>query len=424
MFNYGQLSVQYSLFIYIKGLDVVFKNSMGKGGITYQSSFEAAVKDLNIPLNINCIFSLIDFLFEGGHFSFVGNSADFKLTYLTQASVLHAGLTNNQIKPVGTFVVGDTSTGKTELIYSVAKLFPESIKVNLASMSSKALIYSCIDDPRYLNGKIILVEELTGLDDPDLQYLLRVLVTKGRASHYTVIGGQAHQIEIIGSISLQSTGLPKDSLREDTMNRMVRLSTDNSPVQTKAVLNRIKLSYIKEKPISGKHSKIENLFHDYFLSLEPFEVSIPFAGKILFDTSKADQRRKAKIFLDLLATVCVLNQHKRNIKNGVLQAEEEDFHTLIGITTKTSHCSDSSFSKAEKIVFNSIKKDLNDKYFSTDEIASLKPGGYGRTTLKTSISSLVEKGILNRKVVKRKAHFCIKKKTLLVNDWGVEDFLS
>ena len=396
---------------------------MGKGGTSSQGLIDLISREYNIPLNIRGILGVIDFLFERDHFSFVGNCADFKLTYLTQASVLHANIRHGQIKPVGTFVVGETSTGKTELIYSVAKLFPENIKVNLASMSSKALIYSCIDDPRYLNGKILLVEELTGLEDPDLQYLLRVLVTKGRASHHTVIGGQTHQIEIIGSISLQSTGLPKDSLREDTMNRMVRLSTDGSSGQTNAVLNRIKSSYIKDKRDSANHSKLESLFHNYFLSLESFEVSIPFADKIVFNSNKPVQRRKAKIFLDLLATVCLLNQHQRKVENGILIAEEEDFHTLIGITSNASDCSDKSFSKSEKTIFNSAKKAFNRNYFSTEEIAHVRPGGYGRTTLKTSISGLVDKGILNRKVINRKAHFCIQKEMLLMDNWGVEENL-
>ena len=77
---------------------------------------------------ITDVFKEIDQSFERGEFSFVGDVRDFKLVYLTQASVLHSLIPGNLMRPVGSFICGETSTGKTELMYAASELIPSKNK--------------------------------------------------------------------------------------------------------------------------------------------------------------------------------------------------------------------------------------------------------------------------------------------------------
>ena len=156
--------------------------------------------------------------FTSGRFPWIGSYEDFALGYVTFASVLHANV-KSAAKPVGAFVIGDTSTGKTQFLEALCALFPTERVINMTTASTKSLIYECREDPYYLNGKVVFVEELSGIKNLEIQYLLRVLLTKGHAVHTTVLNGQAENIAIHGAISLQSTGLGTDQLRDDTMNR-------------------------------------------------------------------------------------------------------------------------------------------------------------------------------------------------------------
>ena len=374
------------------------------------------------------VFKAIDASFERGEFNFVGDPRDFKLCYLTQASVLHAHTENNLARPLGSFIVGDTSTGKTELLYSVSEIFPSQMKINLTSMSSKALMYACQYDKTYLNGKIILVEEMKGLDDPELQYLLRILVTKGWATHITVKGGESEVIEIVGRISLQSTGLPNDKLRDDTMNRMVKLSTDSSYEQTKKVVDHIKGRYSRRLKKTDSETGSE-FYHNFFRGLKPYPVNIPFADEIEFDGKTPEQRRKAKIFLDLLSTVTLLNQHKRNFEDGYLIAEREDFEILFGLISRNEkETNNHNLKRTDSVILDVIQKNFEKTEFAYSDITGKKPGftegiqdAYGMTTIKNSILRLVDLGLLERRISARVAYFRYTQEFKSQNDWGVKD---
>lgn len=276
-------------------------SEQGYGEPRLESDF---CSDLGFGLEF-CIFTSLEKDFNDKAFSWIGHFEDFALCYLSFASILHAK-TDSNILPVGSFVIGKTSTGKTEFLESVAKLFPEDRVLNLTSSSSKALYYECRYDPKYLNGKVVFVEELAALKDPELQYLLRVLLTKGYATHTTVINGESEKIEIRAEISLQSTGLDMDHLREDTMNRLILFNSNDSETMTRRVVESVASRYEKKDQVADR--KVLGRYKEFFESLRPMDVMIPYARKIKFDTSSHVTRRASKQFFDLLATVTLLNR--------------------------------------------------------------------------------------------------------------------
>jgi len=343
------------------------------------------LKSISAETPIRNVFKAIEGDFKNGEFAWVGDWREFALGYITFASILHAH-NDSHAKPVGSFVVGKTSTGKTQFLDALCELIPEELIVRLTSASSKSLIYECREDPHRLNGKIVFVEELTGLKNPEIQYLLRVLVTKGKASHTTVLAGVNERIEIEGSISLQSTGLLGDELRDDTMNRMVLFHSDQSQQMTKRVIEDIKGRY--NGGCSGNRSSLLQ-YHKFFLELASHPVIIPYTDKIHFDTSTHENRRAAKIFMDLLSTVALLNQSDREFDGKHVISEIEDLEILLKLSELDSN-SEPDLTPSQIIIL-SAAKDIGGETFTYQDLAahlSLKDIDYEISSVKKAVSKL------------------------------------
>lgn len=342
------------------------------------------------------IFKRLKEDFDKGLFGWIGPFEEFALGYLTFASILHAEV-DGVASPVGSFVIGETSTGKSQFLESIALTIPPEKIINLTSASAKALIYECRSNPYYLNGKVVFVEELSGLKNPEVQYLLRVLLTKGYAMHTTVLSGEAEKIEIYGAISLQSTGLTTDSLRDDTMNRLVIFESDSSAEKTASVIEEIKGRY--SRPAIKKEVDF-SLYHDFFGSLTPRPVIIPFIDRISFDSSQFETRRASKIFLDLLSTVALLNQRRRKVDGaGNVVSDPEDLDLLLSFSKKKKSGPSFTLSPSQEAVYFAIQRLSCYDGFTYQDILSQNPhDGDGKTyelsSIKKSVARLKDLGII------------------------------
>lgn len=335
------------------------------------------------------IFKKLKEDFDKGLFGWIGPFEEFALGYITFASILHAEV-DGVASPVGSFVIGETSTGKSQFLESIALTIPPEKIINLTSASAKALIYECRSNPYYLNGKVVFVEELSGLKNPEVQYLLRVLLTKGYAMHTTVLSGEAEKIEIYGAISLQSTGLTTDILRDDTMNRLVIFESDSSAEKTASVIEEIKNRY--SRPAIKKDADF-SLYHDFFSSLTPRPVVIPYIDRISFDSSRFETRRASKIFLDLLSTVALLNQRRRKVDGaGNIVSEAEDLELLLSFSKKKKSEPSFTLSPSQEAVYSAIQRLSCDDGFTYQDILSQKPhDGAGKIYELSSIKKAVTK---------------------------------
>lgn len=371
------------------------------------------------------ILGLLKRDFDRGCFSWIGDYKDFILGYITFASSLHAW-SDTIARPVGSFVVGSSSSGKTQFLECIKDLFPDEMVVNLTTASPKSLIYHCKDDPYFLRGKIVFVEEMSGLQDEDIQYLLRTLVTKGQAKHTTVQGGAVQIINIIGGISLQSTGLNCDVLRDDTMNRMVLFNSDDSDQMTSKVVDNIKNRYLKS-PKTDSGGTLPN-YKILFRNLTPYRVIIPFANRIKIQISSTENRRLTKIFMDLLATVTLLNQKSRTVdeQEKTVLADERDFYFLFDlISKKSSSPSETRLSVCEQVVYRAACRLSEGGVFTYADVKESRPGyvlgkfnGYGATSIKNSLKNLTEIGLLKFTTSGKKKFYYLSRKED-VNPWGV-----
>ena len=339
--------------------------------------------------------------FESGTIGWVGDFRDFALGYLTFASTLLARVPNSHARPVGSVVIGESSTGKTELANSLMRLFPEEHAICVTSLSAKSLIYRCLKDPTHLNGKVVFVEELSGLKNEDLQYLLRILVTRGEVRHVTVVNGKPVEIYAKGHISLQTTGLPTDRLRDDTMNRLITIHSDSSAHMTARVISEIKKRYSGRHQTPSHVNEANDWYKAFYASLKPYHVIIPFADDLPISGYEPASRRMSKIILDLLCTVALINQHHRTIQGSELIAEPGDFEILKGFLKESTDRRQTTLSSRENAVLEAARALTNRNDFGYDDLMGARAGssvgiegGYSLTSIKYAVSRLVAAGLL------------------------------
>ncbi|MBC8550258.1 MAG: hypothetical protein H8D23_11495 [Candidatus Brocadiales bacterium] len=374
--------------------------------------------------SITDVFSRLKEDFESNRFSWVGDYCDFALGYISFASILHADSTGIA-NPVGQFVIGKTSTGKTEFLQALCRLLPPDRVINLTTASAKSLIYHCRQNPRYLNGKVVFVEELAGIRNEEIQYLLRVLVSKGYAQHTTVLSGAAETIEIIGKIALQSTGLDGDVLRDDTMNRLIIVETDESEEKTKKVLGHIIGRYSGKSLVGPDHF---SEYREFFRGLKSYSVEIPYGHEIEFDSSEFISRRGAKIFMDLLSTVALINQAKRKIEGGRLVSKREDLELLLELTrTQERDVQDKQLglSRSQEVIWDAIQRVPNRERFTYQQVVQTGAKGldgpnYEISTIKRAIKVFLEANLVEAVKGSRPCYFAVLSKQR-GNRFGVKE---
>jgi hypothetical protein len=96
-----------------------------------------------------------------------------------------ACVTKDLRSAVSVIVKGSTSSGKSNLLRTVIRLFPVECVSNLASLTPKALVYGDGD----LSGKILYLSEYRGAKDA--MYLTRLQQSEGQIAHeYTAVSGR------------------------------------------------------------------------------------------------------------------------------------------------------------------------------------------------------------------------------------------
>ena len=177
------------------------------------------------------------------------------------------------------------------------------------------------------------------------------------------------------------------------MNRLVIFKSDSTAEKTASVIEAIKSRYTK--PLVKKKRDFSQ-YHNFFSSIKPRPVLIPYIDEIKFDTSQFETRRSSKIFFDLLCTVALMNQNKRKIDTeGRIISEGEDFKTLISFTKKRQPEQNIPLSPCQKAVFDIISQDFSNQNFTYQDLMNTGPKDelgkvYEISGVKKSLAKLIE----------------------------------
>ncbi|NLG50145.1 MAG: hypothetical protein GX552_08565, partial [Chloroflexi bacterium] len=240
----------------------------------------------------------------------VGEIRNAKLLYLAHTSRLLD-------KPVSVGVKGPSSGGKSFVVETVLKAFPESCYLPFTAMSAHALVY----DDRPIEHKHIVLFEASGLgnDKPgesnDLAYMMRSLLSEGCIKYVTVEktsdGLQPRVIERPGPAGLITT-TTKASLHPENETRMLSLVIRDDPQQTQgiflALADRANGQQKDEPDLIPWHA-----LQTYLELAGVTEVTIPYAHRLAEKTNSRAVRLRRDFgkLLSLIQAHAILHQATR-----------------------------------------------------------------------------------------------------------------
>jgi hypothetical protein len=223
-------------------------------------------------------------------------------------------------RPVSLAVKGPSSGGKSYVTGQVLRFFPESAYYALSAMSDRALVYSNED----LRHRFLVLFEAESLKSDMVSYLVRSLLSEGRIRYATVessnTGLSPRLIEREGPTGLLVT-TTATSLHPENETRMLSVTVQDTPEQTKAILRSIAAGETSKKAPS------DWIAFQEWLATANYRVEIPFALSLadLFPPNSVRLRRDFGLLLNLIKSHAILHQLSReqNAKGEIIASLED-----------------------------------------------------------------------------------------------------
>jgi hypothetical protein len=257
---------------------------------------------------------LAEFDRELSRIGVVGERRGAKLIYLALTSRLLD-------RPVSVAVKGPSSGGKSFLVESTIKFFPQQAYYPLTAMSDRALAYS--NEP--LQHRFLVIYEAAGMASEFATYLIRSLLSEGRVRYETVEktkdGFVPRLIERDGPTGLIVTTTSL-RLHPENETRMLSLTVTDTREHTAAVIKAL----ARETDLAVDLSRWQAL--QAWLATGPHRVVIPFAEKLakLVPPVAVRLRRDFKTVLMLIRAHALLHQSTRSTdEEGRIVAALDDY---------------------------------------------------------------------------------------------------
>ncbi len=259
-----------------------------------------------------------------GGLGLIGERRAARLIYLAVTSRLLPRIVSVAVK-------GPSSSGKSELVKTVLRLFPPGEFVELTSMSERALIYN-VEEP--LKHRMVVIYEWSGLASDYASYLVRTLMSEGRIRYKVTEKGAdgkfaARTIEVEGPTGFMVTTTAA-SLHAENETRILSIPVSDSVEQTRAVL------LAQARGAQGKAKAQVDLKAWHALQrglsakdLKECPVVVPFATKLaeLIPVVALRLRRDFPTVLALIEAHALLHQatRERDESDGAVVATVADY---------------------------------------------------------------------------------------------------
>ncbi len=213
-------------------------------------------------------------------------------------------------EPISLIVKGDSSGGKSHLVHTTTKLFPEASHLDFTSMSERALIY----DPRSYSHKTLVIFEVHGQGNEFLNYIIRTLMSEGQIRHLTVEktdeGLKGREIVKQGPTNfITTTTSPEGHAENET--RVWSILVNDSEATTTGVL-RLEAERVAGRFVSPPTERWQTL-QEWLQCAGAHHVVVPFAA-VLAEKLPARPLRLRRDFARLLLlvqTCAMLHQEQR-----------------------------------------------------------------------------------------------------------------
>ena len=235
----------------------------------------------------------------------------------TNRLLLYLAMTSRKMDdPLAVQILSSSGAGKSHLQDAVLSLCPDEDLIKLTSLTGQALFYKGEDSLRH---KCLAIAEVAGAEGA--RYALRNLISERKlVIESTIKNALTGRLEtqlntVYGPTAVFETTTNPDTDSE-TKSRYVLLSVDESPEQTKAILEAQRQSHTLEgrkrrkarEAVLAKHHALQRL-------LEPVAVVNPFEPLLSYGDDRLAFRRDHPKYLNLILAVTFLHQMQRPRKH-------------------------------------------------------------------------------------------------------------
>jgi len=241
----------------------------------------------------------------------------------TNRLLLYLAMTSRKMDdPLAVQILSSSGAGKSHLQDAVLSLCPDEDLIKLTSLTGQALFYKGEDSLRH---KCLAIAEVAGAEGA--RYPLRNLISEKKlVIESTIKNALSGRLEtqlntVYGPTAVFETTTNPDTDPE-TKSRYVLLSVDESPEQTKAILEAQRQSHTLEgrkrrkarETVLAKHHAFQRLLSCQSGS-DPVAVVNPFEPLLSYGDDRLAFRRDHPKYLNLILAVTFLHQKQRPRKH-------------------------------------------------------------------------------------------------------------
>ncbi|HUW15341.1 MAG TPA: hypothetical protein VM537_36860, partial [Anaerolineae bacterium] len=227
------------------------------------------------------------------------------------AKLLYLALSSRMLdRPVSICIKGPSSSGKSFLLETVLRTFPEAAFYAYSAMSPLALAYG----QESLVHRFMIFYEVTGIGSEMADYLVRSLLSEGRIRYKTVVPTRDGNVEL--ELNREGpTGLlvttTSAGLHPENETRLLSINVRDDPEQTRAVLQATAQSANDDRPEPPDLAPWHAL--QRWLDGGEHRVSIPYADWLAVNTTSAAVRlrRDFGALLRLIKAHAILHRASR-----------------------------------------------------------------------------------------------------------------
>jgi DNA primase len=298
-----------------------------------------------------------EILHDMGSLGVIGEDSNKLLSYLVMTS-------RKLPEPLALLILSGSGAGKSYLQDTVLALCPEEDLVKLTSLTSQALFYRGEDSLRH---KVLALEEQAGAKGAD--YPLRNLISARKLVIETTVkspvtGRLETQVNTVygPTAVFQTTTNPHTDA--ETRSRFLLMSVDESPEQTRAILQRQRQAHTLESLRRCQNrERILRRHHAFQRLLRRVTVINPFEPLLSYPDRHLQVRRDHPKYLQLILASAFVHQMQRPLRQDpelgdYVEATLEDVALANGLAHRFLGNSLADLSAPARDLFSLIQEHL------------------------------------------------------------------
>ena len=232
--------------------------------------------------------------------------------------------------PLALLILSGSGAGKSLLQDTLLKLCPDEDLVKLTSLTDRALFYK---GENALKNKVLALEEVAGAEGA--YYAIRNLISAKKLVIESTIknpltGTLTTQVNTVHGPTAVFQTTTQPDIDAETRSRFIITSVDESPEQTRAILeaqrNRHTLEGLRRRK---QQEAVLKRHHAFQRLLKPLSVVNPFEPLLSYSEDRLAVRRDNPKYLNLILAVTFLHQMQRPAKHDA-ESDQDYIETTLG----------------------------------------------------------------------------------------------